>query len=135
MRLTTLAVLAPIALFAACSSSSKSNVVGNDTTSTNPPNPPGNAASVTIADFMYTPSSVTIAKGGSVTWINNGPSIHTVVSDSTAGSTTFNSGQIIAGNSATGAAAGTFTVTFPTAGTYAYHCAIHPYMKGTVVVR
>jgi plastocyanin len=28
----------------------------------------------------------------------------------------------------------TFSFTFPKAGTFAYHCTIHPFMKGTIVV-
>jgi plastocyanin len=28
----------------------------------------------------------------------------------------------------------TFSFTFAKAGTFAYHCTIHPFMKGTVVV-
>ena len=31
--------------------------------------------------------------------------------------------------------AATFTYTFNSAGTFAYHCSIHPSMKGTVIVQ
>ncbi len=133
MRFKTLALIAPLAIFAACSSKS-SNVTGNDTTSTKPPNPPPNAVTVTISDFMFTPQTVTVAKGGVVTWVNQGPSTHAVVADTTAGMH-FNSGQIVGGNAATGATPGRFSVTFTTTGTFPYKDPGHPGMTGSVVVQ
>jgi len=81
------------------------------------------SASVTIKDFEFTPATVTIAIGGTVTWTNNGPSTHTATADD--GS--FDSGNLSQGK--------TFSHTFQTAGTFAYHCTIHPFMTATVVVQ
>ncbi|MFZ5855025.1 MAG: cupredoxin domain-containing protein [Chloroflexota bacterium] len=82
-------------------------------------------AGVTIANFAYTPAQVTIAAGQSVLWTMGGdPEQHTVTPDVTGaftGSGILDSGQ-------------TFQVTFETPGTYPYHCQLHPFMKGTVVV-
>jgi len=39
------------------------------------------AASVTITDFQFTPSTVSVAPGGTVTWTNNGATAHTVTSN------------------------------------------------------
>jgi plastocyanin len=80
-------------------------------------------ASVAIADFQFTPPSVTVKVGGTVTWTNNGPSTHTVTADD--GS--FDSGNLNAGK--------TFSHTFQTAGTFSYHCTVHPFMKAEVVVQ
>ncbi|HZO79110.1 MAG TPA: cupredoxin family copper-binding protein [Solirubrobacteraceae bacterium] len=77
---------------------------------------------VTIADFSFTPASVTVHVGDTVQWFNNGPSAHTATADN--GS--FNTGVLQKGQSA--------SVTFHSPGTFAYHCAIHPFMHGTVVV-
>lgn len=79
--------------------------------------------SVSIASFAFSPSTVTVNVGESVTWTNNQAGVpHTVTSDSGA----FDSGNLSSG--------GTFQHTFTTAGTFAYHCNIHPSMQGTVVV-
>lgn len=79
--------------------------------------------SVSIASFAFSPDSVTVNAGESVTWTNNQAGVtHTVTSDTGA----FDSGGMSGG--------GTFQQTFPTAGTYAYHCSIHPTMQGTVTV-
>jgi plastocyanin len=80
------------------------------------------AASVAIVDFAFDPGSVTVDVGGTVTWTNQGAVAHTVTADD--GS--FDSGTVDAG--------GSFSFTFETAGTFSYHCAIHPNMVGTVVV-
>ncbi len=133
MRIKLLALIAPLAIVAACSSKS-SNVTGTDTTGTHTPNPPANAVTVTIRDFNFTPQTATVAMGGKVTWVNQGPSVHEVVADSVSGMT-FHSGQIAAGNTATGATAGTFSVTFPNKGTFTYSDPSSPGMKGSVVVR
>ena len=76
-----------------------------------------------IIDFGFSPSSITIKVGSSVTWTNTGNATHTVTADD--GS--FDSGSVTSG--------ATFSHTFATAGTFAFHCAIHPGMKGTVVVQ
>jgi plastocyanin len=77
---------------------------------------------VTIADFQFTPGSVTVHVGDTITWTNNGPSTHTA----TARGGSFDSRQLKKGQSA--------SHTFTHAGTFAYFCQIHPFMHGTIVV-
>ena len=88
---------------------------------------PTNAANpsviVHIKNYAYAPSSVTVKLGQSVVWINDDAVAHTA----TAVNATFDSGNIDTN--------ATFTHTFTKAGTYAYYCAYHTYMKGTVVVK
>ncbi len=99
---------------------------------------PGTSASVTIQDYLFSPGAVTIKAGGSVTWTNAGGVTHTV----TANDGSFDAGYLgaavpdtsVYGGGGGGTAAGTYTHTFATAGTFAYHCAIHPSMTGTVTV-
>lgn len=84
---------------------------------------PPMTAEVTVNDNFFEPSSVTIAAGGTVnwTWVPAVSNSHNV---------TFSTGT----NSAT-QASGTFSRSFPTAGTYNYNCTIHGVaMSGTVVV-
>jgi len=77
-------------------------------------------ASVSISGFAFQPASVTIAKGGTVTWTNNDGTAHTVkFSDSE--SPGLSSGK-------------TYSKTFDSTGTFSYICGIHTYMHGTVVV-
>jgi plastocyanin len=77
---------------------------------------------VGIADFHFTPATLTIHVGDTVTWTNSGPSSHTA----TARDGSFNTGQLSRGHSA--------SHTFTAPGTYAYFCSIHPFMHGTVTV-
>jgi LPXTG-motif cell wall-anchored protein len=81
------------------------------------------STAVTIKDFDFTPGSVTINVGDTVTWTNNGPTGHSATS--TSGE--FDTGIMDAGNSG--------SHTFDTAGSFSYICTPHPYMKGTVVVQ
>ena len=81
------------------------------------------SASVTISDFKFAPKSVTVNEGDSVTFTNNGPTLHTA----TAEDGSFDTGNLDKGDSD--------TVTFDSAGTIAYICTPHPFMKGTVVVQ
>jgi plastocyanin len=76
----------------------------------------------TISDFKFTPGTLTIHVGDTVTWTNNGPTDHTATADD--GS--FNTGTLKKGQSA--------SHTFTKPGMFAYICAIHPFMKGRVVV-
>jgi LPXTG-motif cell wall-anchored protein len=79
--------------------------------------------SVTIADFSFSPGSITIDTGDTVTWVNNGPTGHSA----TATGGEFNTGVLKAGQSA--------SHTFAKAGAYSYYCLPHPFMKATVVVQ
>jgi plastocyanin len=76
----------------------------------------------TISDFKFTPGSITVHVGDTVTWTNNGPTDHTA----TANDGSFNTGTLKKGQSA--------SHTFTKTGTFAYICSIHPFMKGTIVV-
>lgn len=78
---------------------------------------------VTIQNFAFSPASLTVSPGTTVTWTNKDSTAHTVTIDSGSGP---NSGQIQPGQS--------YSFTFQQSGTYAYHCSIHPQMKATVVV-
>ena len=82
----------------------------------------GEGSSVTIADFSYDPASATASVGSVVTWTNQDGTSHTVTFD--AGP---NCGNLSGGG-------GTETVQFNLAGSYPYHCSIHPDMTGTVEV-
>jgi len=88
------------------------------------PEEPGapESASVTIRDFEFDPQTVTIRAGGTVTWTNEGPSVHTATADDGA----FDSGNLNRGDS--------FTQTFDEPGTYPYHCTPHPFMTAEVIV-
>lgn len=81
------------------------------------------SANVTIAGFAFQPQTVTINVGESVRWRNEDGPAHTV---------TFRDGSAGARSIAPGE---TFTRVFDKPGTYAYFCAFHPYMTGTVVVQ
>ena len=80
--------------------------------------------SVTIAGFAFSPATRTIAVGDKVTWTNNDGTAHTA----TANGGAFDTGSIAASG-------GSATITFSKAGTYAYHCTIHPSMTGRIVVQ
>lgn len=73
--------------------------------------------------YSFQPATLTIKKGTQVVWTNMSDAPHTVTSDSSAFNTTSNLSQ----NQ-------TYKFTFATAGTFAYHCNIHPYMKATITV-
>lgn len=77
---------------------------------------------VKIQDFSFTPSALNVTVGTQVTWVNGGPSNHTV----TANDGSFDSAAIQRNAS--------FSFTFSKAGTFAYHCSLHPTMTGTVTV-
>jgi len=83
----------------------------------------GNVA-VSISGFAFHPATITVVIGvnNTVTWTNDDSTTHTVTSDSSL----FGSGDL--------AQHATYTHTFDQAGTYGYHCSIHPTMKGTVHV-
>jgi plastocyanin len=69
---------------------------------------------------------VTISAGGTVTWTWRGSSSHTVTSDDNGA--TFDSSPP--------RSSGTFSHTFPNAGSFPYHCEVHGlFMAGTITVQ
>ena len=85
----------------------------------------GASQTVVIRNFAFAPVNTIIAPGERITWQNADPVAHTATSDAAGG---FDPGPIAAG-------ATSKTVPFASAGTYAYHCTIHPAMKGTITVQ
>ena len=78
---------------------------------------------VDIAGFAFSPGSVTVTVGDTVTWTNADAQSHTATADDAS----FDTGTIARNTSK--------SATFSTAGTFGYHCKIHPQMTGTVVVQ
>jgi plastocyanin len=82
-------------------------------------------AAITIRDFAFAPTTLTIASGTKVTWTNSDEEPHTVMSAD--GGATFKSPALDTDDK--------FTFTFDKPGTYKYFCSIHPHMIGIVVVK
>src|SRR5436190_24184837 len=82
----------------------------------------GNPNTVSVKNMAFSPASLSVTSGTTVTWVNNDEIAHTVTADDG----TFDSGSIAPGNS--------FTHTFSSVGTVNYHCSIHPMMKGAVTI-
>ena len=80
------------------------------------------SASVTMGDLFFSPASVTVAVGDTVTWSNTGQAPH----NATADDGSFKTPDLSHGESA--------SHTFTSAGTFSYICTIHPQMKGAVRV-
>jgi len=79
---------------------------------------------VKIKDFMFSPKTLTVPVGTTVTWTNNDDDPHTVASID---KTTFKSSALDTGEK--------YSYTFTKPGKYAYFCSIHPKMTAEVVVQ
>jgi plastocyanin len=82
-----------------------------------------NAAEVKIDNFSFTPASITVTAGTTVTWTNRDDIPHTVVSDDKV----FKSKVLDTDEK--------FSYTFSKPGTYPYFCSVHPKMTGKIVVQ
>ena len=78
---------------------------------------------ISISNFTFVPGTLTVSAGTTVTWTNNDSTAHIVASDT---------GVFVSGNLSQNAV---FSYTFNNAGTYPYHCSIHTYMTGTIIVK
>ncbi len=79
-------------------------------------------APVTIAGFAFDPADLQVSVGDTVTWTNQDTAPHTATADDG----TFASTNLAQGES--------FSFTFASPGTFAYHCAVHPRMTAQIVV-
>jgi plastocyanin len=78
------------------------------------------AKGVDINHFAFHPPTLHVKRGGKVTFTNSQNVTHTATSGS------FDTKKIAPGSSV--------TVRFAQKGTFVYHCKIHPFMKGKIVV-
>jgi plastocyanin len=92
-----------------------------ETASAGPTARASRSATVTINHFAFHPPTLTIAKGGTVTFSNTSKVTHTATRNGS-----FNTGFIKPGTSV--------SVRFKQKGTFAYHCEIHPRMHGKIIV-
>ena len=117
-----------LALAAACGSSSPSAPTTFNPSPTPSPTPGTNTVVIpsgaqNLGTSAFNPNPIMVSVGATVTWTNSDTIAHTATSNTGA----FDSGLIGAG--------GQFSFTFQSAGTFPYHCTIHPGMMGSVVVQ
>jgi plastocyanin len=83
----------------------------------------GPVATVSMDHNTFIPGEITVARGTTVTWVNNETMPHTVVSPNQG----FRSKTLVKDAK--------FSFTFTTPGDYDYLCSIHPNMKGKIIVK
>jgi plastocyanin len=84
----------------------------------------GTKTEVLIDNFSFSPNTLTLSVGATVTWINhdNVPHVVSSADNQFKKSTVLKTGQ-------------TFSHTFVATGTYSYFCSIHPRMTGKIIVK
>ena len=95
---------------------------GSTQTETAPP-PAVTSAQVSIDNFTFTPQTLTVKAGTTVTWTNRDDIPHGIASDTKA----FTRSKALDTDDS-------YSVTFTTPGTFKYFCFIHPHMTGTIIV-
>lgn len=88
-----------------------------------PPSASSNVVDIKIAGFAFTPTTLTVKAGTAVQWTNFDTAPHSITSDS---GNELDSPSIGQGQS--------WSHVFEHAGTFAYHCGVHPSMKATITV-
>jgi len=83
------------------------------------------STTVHINGFKFNPEKITVTKGTEVTFVNEDAAPHTVTPDK--GSTFDGISRLLKTEKG--------TIKFDTIGKQKYYCAIHPSMKGTVIVK
>lgn len=111
-------------VFYSCSSPNTTATTVSSTSARIVTCPTTTVTAVDITNFLFQPSSVSIAVNDIVMWTNNDSMAHTVTSG-TPGE--FDSGNIAPNH--------TVCVQFLEAGAYPYFCTIHTFMTGTVAVQ
>jgi plastocyanin len=118
-----LVILIGMALSLAACSSGGGSSSSPAATSAAPSGGGGSSDAITIHNFAFSPATITVAPGATVTVTNRDQVTHTL----TATKGAFGTGDITGGQSKT------FTAP-KTPGTYSYFCMIHQYMTGNLVV-
>jgi plastocyanin len=120
------ALLVSLLALAACGGSSGTTSAPAGATSGSAGSGATSAQTVTINNFAFSPKTLDVAVGTTVTWVNKDVAVHDVKFTNSS----IPLSPLLMSNSSKDSWSHTFTK----AGTYAYICGIHPYMTGTVVV-
>ena len=122
MSFRVCAILFSVMCVSACGSSTSP--------SSTPEAAPAGSTSITIVSgasgltgTAYNPNPITVSVGTTVSWLNSDSITHTSAA---------NNGLFTSPNVAPNSR---FNFTFTTAGTFPYHCTIHPNMVGTIIVQ
>ena len=99
------------------------NMAKKSSEATNKPATTANANEILIENFTFQPASLSVKAGTKVTWVNRDDEPHTATEDNQR----FNSKTLDTNDQ--------FSFTFTQPGTYTYFCALHPKMRGQIVVK
>ncbi|MER5792113.1 cupredoxin family copper-binding protein [Streptomyces sp. NPDC001980] len=141
LALAALATAGTLGLLTSCGRSPHSSAIGADAVAPGRPSAspmpgmnmpsshPGTGTpvagtAVAIKNFAFSPATLKVPVGTTVTWTNQDTDAHTVTSTGSGGPL----------HSPALATHGTYSHTFTEPGTYAYLCTIHPFMTATVEV-
>jgi plastocyanin len=113
-----IAALLLVLVLIGCGTSSAPSSSGSSSSGT-----PQATVKVVLQNISIQPADVTVAVGGTVTWVNQDTVTHNLSDD--AG--TWSSGALAPGQS--------YSQKFSTAGKFPYHCIIHPSMTGQITVQ
>ncbi|MEA2469299.1 MAG: hypothetical protein QOE38_297 [Thermoleophilaceae bacterium] len=95
---------------------------------------PAAAADVTISNFAFNPTPITITQGDTVTWHWAGPDTNHSVTSDPGQADSFDSDPAGPPNNLTHPPGSTFDHTFNASGTFTYICKVHSFMTGKVIV-
>jgi plastocyanin len=122
-RFSLLLVLAATAIIAGCGGGDDNGGSTSTAATSSSKAPPSGGDAVKISNFKFAPATITVKHGTGLSVSNNDSTAHTATADD---GHTFDTGTIDPG------ASKTISVTKP--GTYPYHCSIHSFMHGKIVV-
>lgn len=132
MRHATFAALLTAVLLTGCGGDDSAPQDSSQATTTAaaaaPPSAPesGPVDTINIKEFLFDPTPATVRAGQKISVVNDDKAPHTLTDQPESGRPQFDTGNI------TGNSAGSFVA--PKAGSYAYFCELHAFMKGKLEV-
>jgi plastocyanin len=135
--LVLVVALVAVAVLVACGSAANasSGSGGGGTTPASTPSSSGGGTGVAIANYAFTPQTLTVKAGTTVTWTNKDSVPHNVISATNMSTSATTTSAFASGNFNQRQ---TFTFTFSKPGAYYYECSIHaamPAMHGKIIVQ
>lgn len=126
MRHLILAACLSAALLSGCGADDDGGAAAPKTTTTASMGSSAPTDTIRIENFLYDPTPATVRAGQTISVINDDAAPHTLTDQPTSGMPMFDTANI------TGDQTGSFVA--PKAGTYAYYCELHAFMKGRLTV-